>query len=125
MGYTVINRCVVCDRNMAGTSNEAYALAKCSLSASYHYNGEDGDTSTSRFDSTKKFIICSECLMTLILEKKYPGLTASKEVASCLRLKRINKKTCIGSEKKVLTEKSTQSDVDDLVVKIATNLLKG
>lgn len=123
MGYTVVNRCVVCDRNMSGTSNEAYALAKCSLSESYKYNDTD-DTSSSRFDSTKKFIICSECLMTLILEKKYPGLTASKEVASCLRLKRVNGKTYIGSEKKVLTESSTQSDVNDLIVKIAANLLK-
>jgi hypothetical protein len=124
MGYSVVKMCVICDEDMSGTSNEAYALAKCSLSESYRYKGEEGETVSAKFDSTKKFIICGECLMSLILEKKYPGLTASREVASELRLKRHKGKTCIGSEKKILTENSTQKDVDDLVIKIATNLLR-
>lgn len=119
MGYTVVSQCVVCDRNMSETKNEAYALAKCSLSVDY------GGGASTRVDSTKKFVICTACLMTLMLEKKYPGLTVSRDIAQDLLLKRVGGKTYIGNKDKVLTEKSTQKDVDDLRVIKVRNLLKG
>ena len=122
MGMSAYSKCAICGKELADSNNEAYLLAQANCVGS---NSGDGESRVS-FDSSRKVLICKECIFDSIIAKKYPNLKINPGVTNSMRFYVRDGKTHLGIKPdKVLTESSTQDDVDKMLVEVARNMLKG
>ena len=122
MGMQAFHCCAICGRALESTSNEAYLLAQANRVGS---SAGDGESRVS-FDSSRKILICKECIFDSVVAKKYSHVKIPAGVAAYLRFYVRDGNTYLGMRPdRVLKEDCTQQDVDDLVIEVTKLLLKG
>ena len=117
------NQCLLCKCRIEG-NKQTYILAPVEHTS--QGSKKDPSILDVKFNVHAKFLICKECIMKLVLERRFDNkLEIYEEMLSSLTLSRNGEEVKIGFDSKSYFKKdATQKDVDELIAKMAINSLK-
>lgn len=123
MNYLVVSKCIICKRALSDTRSQSFCLAQANVGESFN---EEKTLSYATFDSTKKLLICKECIMREFVSNNFPRLKVPKEIYSSLKFYHKDGFYSVGYKpNKLLNNNSTQEDVEKIIIEITKNVLKG
>ena len=123
MSYLVVSKCIICKKELADTRSQSFCLAQANVGDSFN---DEKSLSYVTFDSTKKLLICKDCLMGQFISTNFSHLKVPKAIYSSLRFYHKDGFHSIGFKpNKLLSKDSTQEDVEKIIIEVARSTLKG
>ena len=123
MSYLVVSKCIICRRELSDTRSQSFCLAQANVGEDF---GEKQNLSYVSFDSTKKLLICKECLIHQFISTNFPKLNMPRSIYSSLRFYHKDGFYSVGYKpNKLLGSDSTQEDVEKIIIEVTKGALKG